>query len=134
VGNPHGAAAICFAGPDEVVLVSQDGDSWGFPGGRPESGESWRATLEREVSEEACATVSDATLLGFVHGKCIDGGELGLELVRSAWRADVSLEEWRPRHEMTRRAIVPAASALEHIDVPTGLQPIYRRWMREALR
>ena len=52
------------------------------------SGEDWRATLEREVLEEACASVEEATLLGFAKGVCAsEGPEEGLVLVRALWHA-----------------------------------------------
>ena len=59
------------------------GVAWEFPQGRPEKGEDWRATLDREVLEEACAPVEEATLLGFAKGVCIKDPEEGLVLVRS---------------------------------------------------
>jgi hypothetical protein len=40
---------------------------------------------EREIMEEACARVTGARLLGFVRGRCADGREKGLVLVRSIW-------------------------------------------------
>ena len=53
------------------MLVTWPGVAWEFPQGRPEEGEDWRATLDREVLEEACASVEEATLLGFARGVCI---------------------------------------------------------------
>jgi len=35
-GDPHGANAFCVTADDEIVLVSTDGSSWVWPGGRPE--------------------------------------------------------------------------------------------------
>lgn len=55
-GTPHGAAAICVAG-DQVVLIGTDGETWGLPGGRPEPGEAMIDTMRREVYEEACRGV-----------------------------------------------------------------------------
>ena len=49
-GKRHGSAGICVTDNGEVVLITQDGKSWGFPGGRPEGSESWEETLRREVS------------------------------------------------------------------------------------
>jgi 8-oxo-dGTP pyrophosphatase MutT (NUDIX family) len=48
-----------------MTVISDDGERWGWPEGRPEGDESWEQTLRREVLEEACATVVDARLLGF---------------------------------------------------------------------
>ena len=46
-GEPHGANAFCVTADGDVVLISSDGARWGWPGGRPEPGESWQQTLER---------------------------------------------------------------------------------------
>jgi hypothetical protein len=54
-------------------------------------------------------------------------------LIRSLWSAVVSLQPWNPRHEMTHRRLVSAESAVDLITLPNGIEPIYRRWLREAL-
>ena len=53
-GTPHGANAFCVTANDRVVLISNDGVHWGWPGGRPEGSESWEQTLRREILEETC--------------------------------------------------------------------------------
>jgi len=50
-GIAHGANAFCITADDSVVLISEDGRRWGWPGGRPEGDESWEQTLRREVLE-----------------------------------------------------------------------------------
>jgi ADP-ribose pyrophosphatase YjhB (NUDIX family) len=130
-GTPHGASAVCVAG-DEVVLIGDDGERWGLPGGRPEAGESFLDTLRREVDEEACATVTRARLLGFSRGTCVRGHERGKVLVRSMWRAEVSVHPWQPRFEIAHRRLVPAAEAFAHLDIPAGLRPLFRRTFVEA--
>jgi ADP-ribose pyrophosphatase YjhB (NUDIX family) len=130
-GTPHGAAAICVAG-DQVVLIGTDGETWGLPGGRPEVGESMIDTLRREVWEEACATMTSARLLGFSRGTCVRGHERGLVLVRSLWRAEVVVEPWEPRFEITHQRLVPAAEAFAHLELPAGLRPLHRRAFAEA--
>src|SRR5712692_6993647 len=85
-GTPHGATAICLTADGGLVLIGNDGERWGLPGGRPEKEESWAQTLHREVLEEACAKVVQARLLGFTRGRCGAGPEEGLVLVRSLWR------------------------------------------------
>lgn len=130
-GTPHGAAAVCVTA-GQVVLVSDDGQRWGLPGGRPEPQETWADTLRREVGEEACATVTGCRLLGFSRGTCVRGHEEGLVLVRSLWRAEVHLQVWTPRFEMTHRRLVPAAEAFERMTIDDGHGPIYRRLFAEA--
>ena len=130
-GRPNGSAGICFTPEGEVVLVTWTGVGWTFPGGRPEGDEDWRATLDREVLEEACAVVEDATLLGFMRGEWVSGRVRGTAVVRSLWCADVRLEPWEPRHETTGRLIVAPGEVLGKVGV--GGKPIYRRWFRDAL-
>ena len=131
-GRRWGAADICFTRDGDVVLVRESG-SWVFPGGRPEEGEDWRATLDREVLEEACVSVDDATLLGFAKGECVRGEEEGLVLVRSLWRAEVSLNPWEPQHETTARMIVSPAEVWTYLSPPYDRRPITQRWIDEAL-
>ena len=130
-GRPNGSAGICFTPEGEVVLVSGPGTGWAFPGGRPEGDEGWRDTLDREVLEEACAVVEDATLLGFMRGEWVSGRVRGTALVRSIWCADVTLEPWEPRHETTGRLMVAPEEAPDKVGL--GSNPIYRRWFRDAL-
>ncbi len=132
-GKPHGSAGICFTPEKNIVLVTRPGISWEFPAGRPDGDEDWRATLGREVLEEACAVVEDATLLGFVRIGCIRGPEEGLARVRSLWCADVSLDPWEPRHETTSRMVVPPDQALEKVGFGGDHRPIFERWFRDAL-
>ena len=130
-GARHGSGAICFTPDGSVVLVRQPDLDWEFPAGRPEGDEGWRATLVREVLEEACAVVQDATLLGYSRGACLSGPEEGLVLIRSLWVAGVVLKPWEPRHETTERRTVPPNDAVEHVRL--GERHILRRWVREAL-
>ena len=52
-GLPHGANAFCVTADGAVVLVSADGARWGWPGGRPEPGESWEDGAEPIYSRTA---------------------------------------------------------------------------------
>jgi len=131
-GQPHGANAFCVTVDGAVVLVSTDGSRWGWPGGRPEPGEAWESTLRREMLEEACATVTDARLLGFVQSRCLAGHEKGLVLVRSIWRAQVRLLPWQPEYEIPFRRVVPAHELARHLWMEDGAAPIYSRAAREA--
>lgn len=117
---------------DEVVLISPDGSRWGWPGGRPEPGESREDTFRREMLEEACATVTGARLLGFVRSRCLSGHEEGLILVRSIWRAQVRLLPWQPEHEIPFRRVAPIHGLARHLWMEDGAEPIYSRAAREA--
>src|SRR6266568_2149624 len=79
-GTAHGANGFCVTADDHVVLISRDGERWGWPGGRPEGDESWEQTLRREILEETCSLVRDARLLGSCRGVCLTGPEKGLVL------------------------------------------------------
>jgi len=39
-GIAHGANAFCVTAENHVVLISEDGERWGWPGERPEEDES----------------------------------------------------------------------------------------------
>jgi ADP-ribose pyrophosphatase YjhB (NUDIX family) len=131
-GRPHGANAFCLTGDGDVVLISPDGERWGWPGGRPEAGESWEQTLRREISGEACATVTGARLLGFARSRCTSGREERLVLVRSIWLAEVTVLPWQPAHEIPFRRIVPRAGLAAQLWMEPGAAPIYARAAREA--
>jgi ADP-ribose pyrophosphatase YjhB (NUDIX family) len=117
----------------DVVLISPDGKIWDLPAGRPEIGEAWEDTLRREMLEEACATVVQATLLGFTRGACVRGPEKGRVLVRSVWRAEVELAPWEPRFEIAHRRVVAATDVMRHLAIETHpFAPIIRRELQEA--
>ncbi len=132
VGTAHGANGFCVTAHGSVVLISRDGERWGWPGGRPEGDESWEQTLRREILEEAGAIVGDARLLGFCRGVCLTGPEADLVLVRSVWRAEIELMPWEPRFEIAHRRVVPATELLSHLWMEEGFEPIYYRALTEA--
>ncbi len=132
VGKAHGATAICITESHELVVVSADGQRWGLPGGRTEPGESWEDTMRREMWEEACANIRQARLLGFIHATCHSGHEEGLILVRSQWRADVSLADWLPEYEIAYRRTVPVDEWRAHAHLSDGWEPIFARFFSEA--
>jgi ADP-ribose pyrophosphatase YjhB (NUDIX family) len=131
-GTRHGANAFCVTHDNQVVLISNDGDRWGWPGGRPEGDESWEQTLRREILEEACALVCRARLLGFCRGECTSGPEQGRVLVRSIWRADVELMAWEPRFEIRHRRLVPADDLLAYLCIEEGFEALYHRVLIEV--
>lgn len=131
-GIAHGANAFCVTADNGVVVISNDGARWGWPGGRPEGHESWEQTLRREVLEEACALVRGARLIGFCRAACLSGREQGRVLVRSVWRAGIELMLWKPRFEIAYRRVVQASELLSHLWMEDGFEPIYHRAMAEA--
>lgn len=131
-GKAHGVNGFCVTADGGVVLISNDGERWGWPGGRPEGDESWEQTLRREIWEETCAMVGDARLLGFCRGVCLTGTEEGLVLIRSIWRAEVDLRPWEPRFEIAHRRVVPANELLSHLWMEDGMEAIFHRALTEA--
>jgi ADP-ribose pyrophosphatase YjhB (NUDIX family) len=131
-GTAHGANAFCVTADGGIVLISNDGVRWRWPGGRPEGDESWEETLRREVLEETCAIVVDARLLGFCRSACLSGHEQGRVLVRSVWRAEVDLLRWEPHFEIAYRRVVPMTRLLEHLWMEEGFEPIFYRALAEA--
>lgn len=112
-GKRHGSAGVCITDSGDLVLITQDGKNWEFPAGRPEGDETWEETMCREVREEACVEVREARLLGFSQGKCIQGHEKGLILVRSAWLAQVDVLEWTPEPQILDRVFKKPSEVLE---------------------
>ena len=134
-GEPFGSAAICLTSNGGAIVGSAGGThGWEMPGGRPEPGETWRTTLDREVMEEACSSVDEATLLGYVRAECLSGPETGRVLVRSAWVAKVTVLPWRPTHEIKIRRTVPLSEVLNIVSFPEGQYPVWRRWIEEATK
>jgi 8-oxo-dGTP pyrophosphatase MutT (NUDIX family) len=131
VGTPHGSAAVCSTNGG-IVLISGDGQLWGFPGGRPEQGEDWLDVLHRELWEEACITVTGQRLLGYSHGQCLQGHQAGLVLVRAWWAATVDLQPWQPQHEITHRKLVAPQDVYDSIWIEDGYAPMYLRILSEA--
>lgn len=131
-GVNHGANAFCLTSDAQVVLISNDGARWGWPGGRPEGDETLEQTLHREVLEETCCEVRSARLLGFVRGVCQGGPERGLVLARSIWLAEVEVFPWQPQFEVEHRRLVPLARLREELWMEPGLEPIYSRALAEA--
>lgn len=131
-GIPHGSAGICVTLDGQVVLISQDGEHWEFPGGRPEGDETLEDTLRRELLEEACAEVRVARLLGYSQGECVEGHELGRVIVRSLWRADVDLLAWDPQFEVLHRRLVRPDDAVAALDAVDGFDRIFCRWLLEV--
>ena len=131
-GTPHGACGFCIAEDGGVILISNDGRRWDWPGGRPEADETWEQTFRREMLEETCAVVRDARLLGFCRSVCRTGPEAGLVLVRSVWRGEVEVLPWAPRFEIPHRRVVPVADLFAVLEIDPGWEPVLYRAAFEA--
>lgn len=129
-GTPHGANAFCVTANDHIVLISNDGERWGRPGGRPEGDESWEQTLRREILEEACAIVRDARLSGSAARRVSPGREEGLVLVRFVWRVEVLA--WAAHFEIGLRRLIPSGELPAHVCMKDGFEPLYHRAMIEV--
>src|SRR5439155_6501821 len=125
---------LCLTEEALVVLVTEDGETWGLPGGRPDGEEDWIDTLRREVREEACASVREATLLGFTRSVCHSGPEKDLVLVRSFWCARISVATWDPHYEMKARTLLNAGHALALVSStwPEGGRPMLAMFFEES--
>ncbi len=129
-GQAHGSAGICLTPERQIIVVSQNGIDWDVPAGRSEVGESWVATLRREVAEEACAHVQTTQLLGFCQSHCIAGAEQGLVLVRAFWLTQVEVQPWQPQFEMRERRMLEPAKIWAYL--PADYVPIYRHVLQVA--
>ena len=87
----------------------------------------------RELLEEACVRVDDATLLGYFRGVCTLGPENGLVLLRALWRANVSVLPWEPRQEIAHRRLVSPNEVLGQLDLSNRMMRVQELWLREAL-
>lgn len=59
--------AIFFRGDEVMVIQDHQDDPYVVPGGRRDPGETVLETLHREIKEETGWSITDMTLLGFVH-------------------------------------------------------------------
>jgi ADP-ribose pyrophosphatase YjhB (NUDIX family) len=127
-GTPHGSAGVCLTTSGDIVIVKIKGvEYWEFPAGRPEGEESWKETLIREVSEEACSTVLEAKLRGFCKTRNESEGTIR---VRSFWKAIVRVDDWNPTHEIESRLIIEPKMSLAYLSEVH--KPITVRAMIEA--
>lgn len=115
---------------DAVLVRHRDGDEQ-IPGGSREAGEDLRATLDRELREEACARVTDAELLGYMRAARRDRGGVSDVHYGSRWWARVELDPWTADWEMSDRRLVPYPDVLGELHA--WRHPINERWIAAAI-
>lgn len=120
-------SGLCLTGEGRVVLVSGDGETWSLPGGHPEAGEEWEATLRREVREEACAEVLACRLLGAVRVE----GLTPEQYFQLRSRVRVRLDAFDPVFETRHRVAVSPAEVARFLPWMTG--PVGRALLADAL-
>ncbi len=52
-----------------LILLEKDNDWWDVPGGKIESGETWKNALKREALEEAGILIDDIDVVGYIKAK-----------------------------------------------------------------
>ena len=105
-GQVTQALGICVTADGRVVMVTWDDEHWTFPGGSVEPGETVEQALVREVAEEACVRVVACEYLACQHvADPLNPGEVA-SYYQTRWWTRVSVQPWRPRHEMTGRRLV----------------------------
>lgn len=123
--DPAAAAArvyaLAFTGDGGILLVGdEDEEQWWLPGGGVEDGESDEQTLERELAEEAGATVAQRELLGYQR---VDDSLAGVSHQAFYWCRITLPSAFVPRFEVTRNLVVRPDQFLDHLfwaDDPTA--------------
>jgi 8-oxo-dGTP pyrophosphatase MutT (NUDIX family) len=77
---------IVYDDNGKVLIVSQDGVEWNFPGGGIEKGEDFRKALVREVYEEGAVVIEEDSIKPFFYQEVLLGEELEGVQVRSIAR------------------------------------------------
>ncbi len=133
----HQVYGLIFDRGGRIMLQRDNVGRYNLPGGKPEAGESYLATLDREALEESSITVSDATYLGhllhthpspYAQVRLVAGlasllpnqpdSATGLEYARVLAEPEVAigLLNWGPHGEAQIRAGVERARELGLID------------------
>ena len=110
---------------DGKILIIKNERGWTFPGGHPETGETPEVTLHREVAEEACVSVKNPKLIGYVEVK--DPGNESIEgthYIQLRYLAKIDkISDFKKEFEILERNFVDINSLSQYvpwITSPTG--------------
>lgn len=96
--------ALAFTETGEMLLVGDDSGTYWLPGGGVEAGETATEALERELLEEAAATIRDLHYLG---AQCVDD-PLKPSEHHGFYGCRVQLaDNYAPTFEITARLLIP---------------------------
>lgn len=105
-----GAHGFCFH-EARILVCDIAGRGLTIPGGHLDEAENPADCLIREALEEACVSLSEPTLLGFIEADhCVNAeydGQYPARSVQAIYQADVvSVNEFSPMHESRNRQFV----------------------------
>jgi 8-oxo-dGTP pyrophosphatase MutT (NUDIX family) len=122
---------VCVTEDGDVLLVLDNSNLWGIPGGGREVGESSGAAFVREVWEEARARVVASRFLTAMRIARLDehGGVEAVEHHAHYW-ARVEVEPWVSDFETIERSLLPATETLARTAFPGHLRSLLTRAAR----
>jgi len=103
---------LCFTPAGQILLVTGDYEAWTLPGGHPEPGETFEATLERELREEGCARLVACEYLGCQRVEDPQRPEGPDRYYQVRYWARIELYPFAPRFETVARQLVSPATFL----------------------
>ena len=122
---------VCVTGEGHVLLVLDNSNLWGIPGGGREGDETAEETLVREVWEEARVRVVESKYLTAMRVARLDetGGVASLEHHAHYW-ARVEVAPWEGGFETTERRMLPVHEALDLSAFAEHTRPLFERAAR----
>jgi 8-oxo-dGTP pyrophosphatase MutT (NUDIX family) len=122
---------VCVDGDGHVLLVLDNSNLWGIPGGGREGDESAEEALAREIWEEARARVTGSRYLTAMRVARLDerGGVASIEHHAHYW-ARIEVDPWEGGFETTERRLLPVEEALDLSAFPEHTRPLFERAAR----
>lgn len=114
----------CIDGTGKILIIKNK-RGWGFPGGHPEPEETSIDTLSREVREEACVTIREPKLIGYMEVKDPKNESVeGKHYIQLRYLAKIeTVNEFKKEFETSERDFVDVNSLSQYIswiNSPTG--------------